>query len=65
MGGTKLWAEPGELVSRHMGAWRDRQGTGPSQGPDQSRRGGVARSLTLGTRDGKYWVLYFPLLEHS
>lgn len=65
MGVTKLWAEPGELVSGHMGEWRDKQGAGPSQGRDQGRWGGVVRSSTLGTRAGKRCALYFPLVEQS
>lgn len=61
MGGTRLWAEPGELVSGHMGAWRDRQGAGPSQGLDQGRPGGVARRLTWapGTESTGFCIFLF------
>lgn len=52
MGGTKLWAEPGETSERPYGAWRNKQGAGPNQGRNQGRWGGVACSLTLGTRAG-------------
>lgn len=56
MGGTKVWAEPGETSERPYGAWRDKQGAGPSQGRNQGRWGGVACSLTLGTRAGIFSI---------